>query len=252
MKISVLKIFAILLLISGCSSISIPSEFVYKEIKTDTFNLASWQKITNPKAKYKVYIEGDGYAYNKYGRPTKDPTPRSKMMQKIAFSDQNANVIYLARPCQYIKSPICSQRHWTTARFAPEVINAQYQAIKEIVGNNDVVLIGFSGGAQVAGLISAAKQGLNVKKIITIAGNLDHQNWIEYHNISPLNESLNLIDYYDNFIKIPQIHYVGEDDDIIPPHLVQQFIKNNAPIIIVPNASHNSGWGSIGDDIVKE
>ena len=25
---------------------------------------------------------------------------------------------------------------------------------------------------------------------------------------------------------------VGEDDDVIPPHLVQKFIKNNAPVIV--------------------
>ena len=252
MKISVLKIFAILLLLNGCSSITIPPEFVYKEIKTDTFNLASWQKITNPKAKYKVYVEGDGYAYNKYGRPTQDPTPRGTLVRELAFNDKNDNVIYLARPCQYIKSPICSQRHWTTARFAPEIINAEYQAIKEIVGNNDVVLIGFSGGGQIAGLISSAKQGLNVKKIITIAGNLDHQSWIEHHNLTPLNESLNLVDYYDNFIKIPQIHYVGEKDKVIPPIMIKQFIKNNAPVIVVQNATHNNGWDSIIDDITKE
>lgn len=90
-----------------------------------------------------------------------------------------------------------------------------------------------------------------MKKIITIAGNLDHQNWIEYHSISPLNESLNLADYYDNFIKIHQIHYVGEDDDVIPPHLVLQFIKNNAHVIIVPNATHNSGWNSVYQKILK-
>ena len=251
MKIRVLKIFAILLLISGCSSITIPPEFAYKEIKTDTFNLASWQKITNPKAKYKVYVEGDGYAYNKYGRATQDPTPRGALVRELAFTDKNANVIYLARPCQYIKSPICSQRHWTTARFSTEVINAEYQAIKKIVGNNDVILIGFSGGGQIVGLISSAKQGLNVEKIITIAGNLDHQNWIEYHKLAPLNESLNLADYYDKFIKIPQIHYVGEKDKIIPPTLVKQFIKNNAPVIIVPNATHNNGWDSVIDDIIK-
>ncbi len=252
MKMSGLKIFAILLLVNGCSSITVPNNFVYKEIQTDTFNLASWQKITDPKAKYKIYIEGDGYAFDRYGRPTKDPTPRGALVRELAFNDKNENVIYLARPCQYIKSPVCSQRHWTTARFSSEVINAEYHAIKEIVGNNDVILIGFSGGAQIVGLVSSAKQGLNVEKIITIAGNLDHQTWTDYHNLLSLNESLNLADYYNNFIKIPQIHYVGEKDKVIPPTLVKQFIKNNAPVIVVPNANHNNGWDSVIDDIIKE
>ncbi len=252
MKKSLLKIFICFLLLTGCSSITVPNDFVYQEIQTDTFNLASWQKITNPKAKYKVYVEGDGYAFDRYGRPTKDPTPRGTLVRKFAFNDKNENVIYLARPCQYIKSPICSQRHWTTARFSSEVINSEYQAIKEIVGNNDVIFIGFSGGAQIVGLVSSAKQGLNVEKIITIAGNLDHQAWTDYHNLLSLNESLNLADYYNNFIKIPQIHYVGEKDRVIPPTLVKQFIKNNAPVIVVPKATHNNGWDSIMDNIVKE
>ena len=56
----------------------------------------------------------------------------------IKFGDNRPNVIYFARPCQYIKSPICSKRHWTTARFALEVINAEYEAIKNIADNNPI------------------------------------------------------------------------------------------------------------------
>lgn len=251
MKKYTLKLLAVLFSIGGCSTITPPSEFVYQEIQTNTFNLASWQKITNPKAKYKIYIEGDGHAFDRYSRPTKDPTPRGTLVRELAFSDKNDNVIYLARPCQYIKSPICAQRHWTTARFSPEVINAEYEAIKHIAKNSPVILVGFSGGAQIAGLTAAAKSGLNIEKIITVAGNLDHNLWIKYHNLIPLNESLNLADYYNNFIKIPQIHYVGEKDKVIPPTLVKQFIKNNAPVIVVPNATHDSGWDSIIEYIIK-
>ena len=117
------RLLFLLLFLGSCSSISIPPEFVYKEIRTRNFNLASWQKITNPQAVYKIYIEGDGYAFNAHGRPTQDPTPKGTLVRELAFGDKSPNVIYLARPCQYIKSPICSQRHWTTARFAPEIVN---------------------------------------------------------------------------------------------------------------------------------
>ena len=174
------------------------------------------------------------------------------MIRELAFGDNNPNVIYLARPCQYAKSPICSKRHWTTARFAPEIINAEYEAIKNIASNNPVTLVGFSGGAQVAGLIATAKPGLNVKKIITVAGNLDHLLWTQYHNLPPLNESMNLESYRKQFAKIPQIHYVGSNDKVIPPLLVREFIKNDDLIIEVDGASHNEGWEEIYNKIWSE
>lgn len=247
-----LKLFAILFLLSGCNSIAIPPAYVYKEIPTRGFTLASWQKITDPFGTYKIYIEGDGYAFNAHGRATQDPTPKGIFMRELAFGDDSPNVVYLARPCQYVKSPICSKRHWTTARFAPEVINAEYEAIKQVAGDNPVILIGFSGGAQVAGLIASAKPGLNVKKIITIAGNLDHLTWTQYHDLPPLNESMNLESYRKQFAKIPQIHYVGSDDKVMPPVLVRDFIGKNTRVFEVRGATHNSGWEKIYSQIRNE
>jgi len=225
---------------------------VYKEVHTKNFNIATWQKITDPDSVYKIYIEGDGHAFNSKGRATQDPTPKGTLVRELAFGDNNSNVIYLSRPCQYIKSPICSKRYWTTARFAPEIIDAEYDAIKQIVGNNPVILVGFSGGAQVVGLIASTKSDLNIKKIITIAGNLDHSIWTEHHRLPPLNESMNLVDYQEQFFKIPQIHYAGQNDNIIPIALTEQFIKNKSLIIIVPNATHNSGWKIVYEEIQAE
>ena len=247
-----IKIFASLLLLTSCATISAPPEYVYKEIPVRNFTLASWQKVTNPAAPYKIYIEGDGHAFNAHGRATQDPTPRGTLVRELAFGDDSPNVVYLARPCQYIKSPVCSKRHWTTARFAPEIINAEYAAVKQIAGDNPVVLIGFSGGAQIAGLIASAKPGLNIKKIITIAGNLDHLAWTQYHNLPPLTESLNLESYRKQFAKIPQIHYVGEKDNVIPPILAYEFIRNPTLIIEVKDAEHNSGWEKIYSAVWQE
>ena len=193
------KLLALLILIGGCNSIAVPPQYQYKEIKTGDFVIASWQKITNPAAGYKIYIEGDGYAFNARGQVTRDPTPRGTLVRELAFGDANPNVIYLARPCQYIKSSVCAKRHWSSARFAPEIINAEYAAIRQIAGDKPVVLVGFSGGAQVAGLAATAKTGLNVRKIITIAGNLDHLSWTAYHRLPDLNESMNLADYQEKF-----------------------------------------------------
>ena len=247
-----LKALIILFFVAGCTAIKAPTDFVYKEIPTRDFTLASWQKITEPSGTYKIYIEGDGYAFNAHGRATQDPTPKGILMRELAFGDDSPNVVYLARPCQYIKSPICSKRHWTTARFAPEVINAEYEAIKNIAGDNPVILIGFSGGAQVAGLIASAKLGLNVKKVITIAGNLDHLAWTQYHNLPPLNESMNLKSYHKQFARIPQIYYVGSNDEVVPPLLVRDFVGKDTRVFEVRGATHNSGWEEIYSQIRNE
>lgn len=247
-----IKLIAIMVLLSGCASITAPADYVYKEIETRDFTIATWQKITNPQEVYKIYIEGDGYAFDRHGKPTQDPTPKGKLVRELAFGDKSPNVIYLARPCQYIKSPICSKRHWTTARFASEIINAEYETIKQIIGNHPVILIGFSGGAQIAGLVATAKPGLNVKKIITIAGNLDHLSWTQYHNLPPLNESMHLESYRKQFTEIPQIHYVGNNDKVIPPVLVREFVGNDDLVVEVNRTNHNEGWESIYNKVWSE
>jgi pimeloyl-ACP methyl ester carboxylesterase len=163
------KLLIILLFgwVVGCAhTLAVSQEFAYTEIKTAAFTLASWQKITDKNAPYKIYIEGDGYAFNSRGQPTNNPTPKGTLVRELAFGDKSPNVVYLARPCQYVKSGICAQRHWTTARFAPEIINSEYEAVKQIAGNNEVVLVGFSGGAQVAGLIAVLKPDIKVKKLL--------------------------------------------------------------------------------------
>ena len=230
-----------------------PDDFLYKEIKTSTFVLASWQKISDNTGSIKIYIEGDGASFDAYGRPTKDPTPKGKMVRELAFGDYSPNVVYLARPCQFIMSDICSVRHWTTARFSYEVIDATYKAIKQIAGKRDIILVGFSGGAQVVGLVSVLKRDLNVKKVISIAGNLDHLEWTKHHNLPSLNESLNLADYKSLYFEIPQKHYVGDQDNVIPSDLVVMFTEDKkVDIEVVDGASHSDGWNVVFDEIWQE
>lgn len=55
-----IKVLITLLFLSGCSTITAPADFVYKEIETRDFTIATWQKVTNSAVPYKIYIEGDG------------------------------------------------------------------------------------------------------------------------------------------------------------------------------------------------
>lgn len=233
------KVLFVLLFLSGCASFQMPQTFTYRQIETEGFVISLWQKIENPQEPYYVYIEGDGHAFNAHGQPTTDPTPKSAFMRRLAVKDKHKNVIYLARPCQYTKGNECAKKYWTTARFAPNVVEAEYQAVKSVTGNSPVVLIGYSGGAQIAGLI-AVKKDLNIQKVITIAGNLNHKAWCAYHHLPALSESLNLADYKEKFKTIPQYHYVGEKDGIVPPVLTEEFVGNPSLVYVIKNARHDN------------
>lgn len=246
------KILMFLLLLCGCQpTIQVPVDFAYKEIKTDKFTLASWQKITHPKAPFKIYVEGDGAAFTGDGRPSMNPTPKGTLLREIAFGDEHENVVYLARPCQFVKDAQCEQKYWTTARFAPEVISSTVQAIRTISGGQELVLVGFSGGAQVAGLAAVTKKGLNVQKMVTLGGNFDHLAWTRHHHLPPLKESLNLADYRDLYAQIPQRHFVGEKDKNILPFLVKDFVPEGT-MTIVNGATHNQGWDKMYEAIRRE
>jgi pimeloyl-ACP methyl ester carboxylesterase len=77
---------------------------------------------------------------------------------------------------------------------------------------------------------------------VTIAGNLDHRAWTESYGLAPLNESLNLADYRNEFLKVPQVHYVGGRDDAISPALTRNFVADSAKIVEIKEAGHQTGW----------
>ena len=134
-------VFCFLIILFGCQSIQPPKEFVYNEINTSQFKLATWQKITDVNADYRIYIEGDGYAFNTHGQPSQNPTPHGELVRELSFNDVAPNVIYLARPCQFVKDNACRVEYWTTKRFAPEVVEAEYEAIKKIVSEKTLIKI---------------------------------------------------------------------------------------------------------------
>lgn len=238
------KSIAIIFLSGGCVAYTPPSDYIYREISAPPFVLASWQKINKTGAPLTVYIEGDGHSFNAQGRATDNPTPRRTSLRDIAFRDKDANVVYLARPCQFVMTENCHKKYWTDARFAPEVINAEAEAVRALMaqsGSSEIVLAGYSGGAMVAALVAVQNPDINVKKLITIAGLLDHKAWTDYHRVPPLKQSLDLKGYQNEFSKIPQIHFLAEKDAVILPEISP--IANQA--VIIGGATHNRGWESL-------
>jgi dienelactone hydrolase len=198
-----------------------------------------------------IYIEGDGLAWINKSTISTNPTPINPIALKLALQHPNNAVAYLARPCQYSATNQhnqCETKFWSNARFSPAIINAMNEAVsnlKKAFNAQQIQLVGFSGGAAIAALITAKRN--DVIKLITVAGNLDHHAWSNYHKVSPLTESVNAADFIEKLRYINQIHFVGSDDKVIPPFLIQDFVKNysenkHTKVIELPNYTHTCCW----------
>ena len=135
-------ILTIALLSSGCVSKLSPKvrqqtadtvaqagNLVQQKIATDDFLLTTYQRFdaTSDNKQMVVYIEGDGMAWISRDQLSSNPTPVQPIALKLASIDTNANVLYVARPCQYLwpqKMNRCSSRYWSDKRGSEEVISS--------------------------------------------------------------------------------------------------------------------------------
>ena len=221
-------------------------------IETPLFDFMSYQSKQKQAAPLlTVYIEGDGFAWRTTSIPSTDPTPINPIGLKLALNQPDGNAIYLARPCQYVGGSTarnCDNAYWTGKRFSEEVIAATNQVITEFKAQfsaEQLQLVGYSGGGAVAALIAARRD--DVIRLITIAGNLDHQAWTDAKQLSPLRGSLNPADAWPALTDIEQIHLIGGKDLIISPSIVQsykQHFKDDSQIKIItcPSYDHHCCW----------
>lgn len=222
-------------LLGGCATPFVPSdEFAPVTMHTYDFEIFTYQKMTSSTAPVHIYIEGDGRAFDGAGRPTDDPSPHGTFVRNLAMDDSSQNVVYIARPCQFVMSESCRAIDWTSGRFSARVVNAVADVIKNVAGRRPVVLIGYSGGAMLSAIIIQQNPDIDVKKWITIAGVLNHSDWTDYFGDSPLSDSLSV----DELPRIPQAHYVASHDTVVPISLTRKWVSDDL-IFIVPNSSHS-------------
>jgi len=230
-------------------------------VRTDTFLLTAYKRLTEPGKPLHIYIEGDGYAWVTRNRVSGDPTPREPMMLSLAAEDPASNVVYLARPCQYTppsQNQKCREFYWTDGRFSEEVVRSMDQAVSYFVEKAKapgVDLIGYSGGAAVAVLVAARRT--DISSLRTIAGNLDPGLVNRYHEVSPLEGSLDPMEVAPQIASLPQLHFVGGDDETVPFEVVGSFLKQMGDercfrIKTVPDASHKNGWVESWPQLLRE
>jgi len=197
-----------------------------------------------------VYIEGDGFAWRTRTQPSADPTPIDPVALRMALAQPEGNAVYLGRPCQYggADAADCPARYWTDHRFAPEVIDATNRAVdsvKQRFGAQSLTLVGYSGGAAVAALLAERRH--DVARLITVAGNLDPRTWVAFHQLAPLDGSLDPIDEAGALSGVQQWHFGGGKDEVVPPSLItafaRRFPEGQRPTVrIEPDYDHHCCW----------
>jgi alpha/beta superfamily hydrolase len=259
-----MKIFTTILLLyftCSCSTHHVTSRIKYadqlssqgaltkKIIKTNSFSLLTYSKISNANSALHIYIEGDGFAWRNRYTISHNPTPKNPVSLTLALADPHPNIVYIARPCQYVNlanEKKCTNIFWTNARFGESVIKATNQVIDHFVKTNQkqkIHLFGYSGGAAIA-VLAAAKRN-DVTLIGTVAGNLNHKELMKLHDVSPLNASLDAIDVADKVRNIKQFHLIGAKDRIVFPKIILSFamrvnlMGGKAKFKIVNEANHS-------------
>lgn len=214
------------------------------------FLLATWHSPVSSTVDLVIYIEGDGLAWLSRSHVSSDPTPVAPVALQLAARDA-LPVVYLARPCQFtaaLSPDICrDERWWTGARFSAAVIAAFDQAIDTLKVQFEaqrIHLVGYSGGGAIAVLVAARRN--DISSLRTVAGNLNHAEVNAHHNVSQMPDSLNPINYAAQVSHLPQLHFVGLNDAVIPPHIAQNFLHRlgvgTCARIITVQATHSTGW----------
>ena len=192
----------------------------------------------------RVYIEGDGHAWATRTQPSTDPTPAMSLTARLAVEDTRP-AAYLARPCQFISGPNCTQEVWTSGRFDASVISAMgagLDTLKQRYGVERFELVGYSGGGAVALVLAATRS--DVEQVQTLAGNLDPLYWAQMLNLSPLKKPVTPLHYRDALRHIAQRHFIGQDDEVVPPAVTQAYaaqLLGDCLQIVSAKATHSVG-----------
>jgi pimeloyl-ACP methyl ester carboxylesterase len=220
-----------------------PQAIVYKE-KNESFQSRSLH----------LYIGGDGLPMLNGGTvAAADPTVFDDVLFPL-FAMDKAEKAFVGRPCYYRESydRRCQSTLWTTGRYSEAVITAMQVQIEQLQRRSkadSLVLVGYSGGAAIAVLLSSRLA--DVKAVVSIAGNVDTNAWLALHGYSPLDASLNPLEYLRD--DIPYWLFVGSADDNVSRSTYGAITEQaNIELRIVDDFTHHCCWQTVWPDVLQK
>jgi len=261
------------LLVAGCSSgYFVPRQhkaelfaeqagWSYRLVSAGEFDIVSYSSPSAVGAEVlAVYIEGDGLAFLDRTTASPDPTPSDPLALRLAIAARRGPAVYLARPCQFIIAEHprnCVPAIWTNRRYAPEVVATMNRAIEMIKTTSRaqrLVLVGYSGGGALAVLVAAQRS--DVVGLVTIAANLDLGYWTRHNQLAPLTGSIDPASVADRIASIPQVHFSGSRDEIVPPDTIRAFLSHfprssRARAVEVNGFDHSCCWATAWPQLLE-
>lgn len=238
-----------------------PAWMVKRDITASPFVLRAYERVHDKGGLANLYIEGDGIKNDFIPKIAPEATPSNPVGLHLATKDKAENLIYLARPCQYTgmadPEQSCDAVYFNDKKYSPDVIDAYNTALNNIKRQYDIRgfhLIGYSGGAAIAALLAAQRD--DIQSLRTVAGVLDSDAYRALHGKAPLEDSFNPAQQASDLIKMPQYHFVGGQDAVVPPPVLHSFLQGMPPTtcvqtLLVQEASHDAGWVDKWPDLLK-
>jgi pimeloyl-ACP methyl ester carboxylesterase len=217
------------------------------------FHHVLFVRDSGPSGILHIYIDGDGRPWLA-GVPAPDPTPRDLLVLRLMALDPRASV-YLGRPCYHglAKDEGCSSATWTDARYSDTVLQSLAAAAERLIserGVERVVWVGYSGGGVLAMLL--APRFTETAAVVTVGANLDIDAWADAQRARRLAGSLNPALQPPLPARVYQRHYVGADDDIVPPSVVARAPIAAGTLRVIPSYTHSCCWTEMWPSILAE
>jgi hypothetical protein len=226
------------------------------EIEAGGFVLVARMKpVADPSAPLEIAIGGDiipSTVIHSNGRVEWVNVAKQRVANSNSFfpeASASRDIVILERPCYAVTSQrdsICSDLGWTLdRRMSPKVISAMILAIdqiKEMRGKSQVSLFGVSAGGAIAVLIAA--QRTDVSALMTQNAPFDFA-LVDSHQkkvMAAVRRAVGLKSIYQNdennmcgkpcidpisvsgkIRDIPQIHFYGSVDEMVPPENASRF-----------------------------
>ncbi|MCB1739119.1 MAG: alpha/beta hydrolase [Gammaproteobacteria bacterium] len=212
----------------------------------------------------RVYLHGDGVPWLHTRSVASDPTPSEPLVMALMRRDPELSVL-LGRPCYFglSRDPPCEPHAWTHGRYSAVVVHSMLTALAGLLADglvpapDGIEYVGYSGGGALAVLMAARTPGFAdrlppLRRVVTLAANLDTERWTDWHGVSALSGSLNPADVLPLAEGIVAIHYAGERDRIVPPALAwparpgngrgREETSGQSPLRVLPGFDHECCW----------